>query len=114
MDKEETNTNVDLHFTSMIVEYLALAISLKTDSPAKDYRKANELSWHLATFLSADLYRRILKAIIKPNEFLNPLTIVMELKNMNDGSEKNPLKEGEIAHHAPNIGIKNGKLTCDF
>ncbi len=92
-----------------VAEYLALARSLKEDSPVSDYRKANQMSWELAMWLPEAIYKEMVKAIAIPSEQVNELTTVISVRTLLLKKEKaGNLTPDNISHHAPGIG----KKTC--
>ncbi|WP_446008510.1 hypothetical protein [Candidatus Electrothrix sp.] len=90
-----------------VAEYLALARSLKEDSPGSDFRKANQMSWELAMWLPVDIYREMVKAITSPSERENELTTVVSVRKLLLGEKAGNLTPENIGHHAPGIGKKN-------
>lgn len=91
-----------------VAEYLALARSLKDDSPDSDYRKANQLSWELAMWLPEDIYKKMVGAIARPNGTTNELTTVVSVRSLLLKEKAGNLTSENIAHHTPGIG----KKTC--
>ena len=89
-----------------VAEYLALARSLKEDSPDSDYRRANQLSWELAMWLPEDIYKKMAGAITSPNENTNELTTVVSVRSLLLKEKAGNLTSENIAHHAPGIGKK--------
>lgn len=87
-----------------VSEYLALARRLKADSGDPDFEKANQLSWELAMWLPADIYRSMTKAIVNPSLSVNPLTVSVEVRRLLLGGKAGDLKPEDIAHHAPHVG----------
>jgi hypothetical protein len=49
--------------TALIAEYLALASTLRADSPPSDYQQANQIAFQLAMELDADLWRLVARAV---------------------------------------------------
>jgi hypothetical protein len=94
------------HITK-IAEYLALARSLKETSPDTDYRRANQLSWELATYLPAEMYKQITYAIAAPNETTNPLSVIIAIRKHFLKNGAGELTMNDIAQHAPGIGKKS-------
>lgn len=90
----------------LVSEYLALAQSLRRESPISDYRRANELSYLLAMTLPADLYRHIGIAVSKPTPEINPFTCVIEMRTLNNLSG---LTQEHVIGHAPGIGERKIK-----
>jgi hypothetical protein len=91
-----------------VAEYLALARSLTENSSIEDYRKANQLSWELAMWLPANIYKEMVAAIVCPNNTTNELTTVVKVRNLllgkNSSKNTGNLTADNIAHHAPAIG----------
>ena len=90
-----------------VAEYLALARSLKDDTPESDYRKANQMSWELAMWLPEEIYKEMVGAITAPNEKANELTTVISVRNLLLKEKAGTLNSDNIAHHAPGIGKRN-------
>ena len=99
-----------------VAEYLALARSLKEDSPASDYRTANQLSWELAMWLPDDIYKETTSAIVSPNANRNELTAVLAVRALLLKEKAGHLTSENIAHHAPGIGkkIANNAFNSDI
>ena len=91
-----------------VAEYLALARSLKEDSPDSAYRKANQMSWELAMWLPEDIYKEMVSAITNPSKNTNELTTVVSVRSLLLKEKAGNLTSEHIAHHAPGIG----KKTC--
>ncbi len=91
-----------------VAEYLAIARSLKEDSPESDYRKANQLSWELAMWLPEDIYKEMVRAIASPGGNANELTTVVAVRSLLLKGKAGDLTSKDIAHHAPGVG----KKTC--
>lgn len=87
-----------------VAEYMSLARNLKKESTEEDYRKANTLSWELAMWLPADVYRSLGKALSKPDEQTNPLSVVVDVRKVLLGKMAGDLTTDHIIHHAPGIG----------
>ena len=84
-------------------EYISLARSLTPDSPATEYRRANQLAWELALWLPDDLYRKLGRAMTSQANELSFLLVLIEIRRhllKAPGS----LTDNDILHHAPNIG----------
>ena|SRR5215813_14311218 len=86
-----------------VAEYMALAKSLKGDSPESDYRKANQLSWELAMWLPEQIYKEMTRAIASPTIEANPLTTVVAVRSLLLGTKAGNLTSDHIAHHGPGI-----------
>jgi hypothetical protein len=91
-----------------VAEYLALAGSLKENSPDSDYRKANQLTWELAMWLPEDIYKEMVKAIANPNINTNVFTTVVSVRSLLLKEKAGNLKSEDMAYHAPGIS----KKTC--
>ena len=89
-----------------VAEYMALARMLKEGSSEDEYLKANRLSWELAMWLPADVYRSMGKALSKPNSEYNPLSVVISVRKELLGNAAGDLTQEDIIHHAPGIGKK--------
>lgn len=87
-----------------VAEYLALGRSLRDDSPAADFRRANQMSWELAMWLPEDVYREMTLALVNPAPTRNELTTVLSVRQMLLGERAGTLCADDIAHHAPGIG----------
>lgn len=90
-----------------VSEYLALARSLKKESGELEYERANQLSWEMAMWLPADIYRNMVKAIVAPDGSINELTVVIEVRKLLLGEHAGNLSPDHIAYHAPGIGVYN-------
>ena len=89
-----------------VAEYMSLARMLKDGSSEGEYLKANRLSWELAMWLPADVYRSMGKAISKPNSEHNPLSVVISVRKELLGNAAGDLTQEDIIHHSPGIGKK--------
>jgi hypothetical protein len=89
-----------------VAEYMALATVLKESSSEKDYQKANQLSWELAMWLPADVYKSLGKALSKPDKKINPLSVVISVRKVLLDNTSGDLVQDDIIHHAPGIGKK--------
>ena len=87
-----------------VAEYMAFVRDLREDSSGEDYQRANLLSWELALWLPADIYRSMSRAIVAPDQETNPLSVVVEVRNVLLGKAAGNLTQEQIAHHAPGIG----------
>jgi hypothetical protein len=90
-----------------VAEYLALARSLKENSPDTEYRKANQLSWELAMWLPENIYIEMTRSIVAPNIETNELSTVMSVRKLLLENNAGNLTQDKIAHHAPGIGKSN-------
>lgn len=93
-----------------VAEYLALARDLSESDSPETYRRANQLSWELAIWLPEDLYNNMARAVVKPDEEINPLSVVSEVRRLLLGEKAGGLSPKKIAHHAVGIGkgLKSG------
>lgn len=89
-----------------VAEYMALARELKESSSEEDYQKANRLSWELAMWLPADVYKSLGKALSKPEKEVNPLSVVISVRKVLLGNTAGDLTQDDIIHHAPGISRK--------
>ena len=98
-----------------VAEYLALARSLKKESPDSDYRKANQMSWELAMWLPENIYKEMTCSIVTPSKKTNELTTVISVRSLLLKEKAGNLTSENIAHHAPGIGNKsaNQALAVD-
>lgn len=90
-----------------VAEYLALARRLKETSPESDYERANQLSWELAMWLPEQIYKQMTRAIKRPGQDVNELTVAISVRKLLLGEKAGQLGPDDIAHHAPGIGKKN-------
>ena len=91
-----------------VADYMAIARELKGSSSDEDYRIANNLAWELAMWLPADVYKTLGRALSKPDEKNNPLSVVIDVRKVLLGDEVGDLTKDDIIHHAPGIGKKIG------
>ncbi|NDO76173.1 hypothetical protein [Shewanella sp. SE1] len=91
-----------------VAEYLALARSLKENSPVSDYCKANQMSWELAMWLPEEIYKQMVGSIVSPSESTNELTTVVSVRKLLLKEKSGKLSSENIAHHGPGIS----KKTC--
>ena len=89
---------------SKVAGYMARARALREEGTPEEYEKANTLSWELALWLPAETYRSLGKAISKPDEKTNPLSVVVEVRKILLGAAAGGLTSNDIIHHAPGIG----------
>ena len=87
-----------------VASYMVLARALAEQSDQKDYERANTMSWELAMWLPADVYRSLGRALSKPDAKNNPLSVVIEVRKILLGNEAGGLSSDEVIHHAPGIG----------
>ena len=87
---------------------MALARVLKETSSEEDYQKANRLSWELAMWLPSNIYKSMGRAMSKPDNELNPLSVVISVRQKLLGNTAGDLTQDDIIHHAPGIGKKSG------
>jgi hypothetical protein len=90
-----------------VAEYLALARRLKETSPESDYERANQLSWELAMWLPEQIYKQMTRAIARPGQDVNELTVAISVRKLLLGEKAGQLGPDDIAHHASGIGKKN-------
>ncbi len=107
--KEEDNMEYDIDQAAKVAEYLALARTLKEDSPVTEYRRANQLAWELALWLPEDIYKHMVKAIAQPSMETNELTTVILVRKLILGDKTGDLTADDICQHAPGIGKKEHK-----
>jgi len=89
-----------------VAGYMALARALKEDQDSKDYERANTLSWELAMWLPADVYRSLGRALASPDTTNNPLSVVIAVRKILLGAEAGNLTSDDVIHHAPGVGRK--------
>lgn len=87
-----------------VAEYLALTRRLKESSPGYDYERANQLSWELAMWLPAEIYKQMTFSIARSDKDVNELTVTISVRNLLLGDRAGNLVPDDIAHHAPGIG----------
>ena len=87
-----------------VAEYLALVNTLSDCSSAKEYRKANQLSWELAMWLPEDIYRKMVEGVVNRNANSNELTTVIQVRKLLLGDNSGNLTSGNVAIHGPSIG----------
>jgi hypothetical protein len=103
LDELQWNRKVQAQ-AERVAEYLALARRLKEESPESDYERADQLSWELAMWLPAEVYRQTTRAIATPSESENALTVIIAVRKVLLGNRAGQLVADDIAHHAPGIG----------
>jgi len=85
-----------------IAEYLSLASTLELSIGKDLYRRANQLSLELAMFVSADLYRHIVRAVDSPSNECNPFTAAIAARTwLGVQGENGILTPNELAGHFP-------------
>ena len=89
-----------------VAEYMAISRDLKENDSSETYRRINRLSWELAMWLPEEVYRAMGQAIAKPNETINPLSVVIDVRKILLGNGAGKLTQDDIIHHAPGIGKK--------
>jgi len=94
-----------------VAEYMAIARDLKETSSEDSFSKANRLSWELAMWLPADVYRSMGKALSKPDEETNPLSVAILVRKVLLGANCGDLTQDDIIHHAPGIGREAKGIT---
>ena len=87
-----------------VAEYLALANTLKGCSSEEEYRKANQLSWGLAMWLPADIYKKMVQGVVHRNADSNELTTVIQVRKLLLGEISGNLTADDVAAHLPSIG----------
>lgn len=87
-----------------VAEYLALARRLEENSPGSEYRQANQLSWELAMWLPEEVYKEMTRALVKPDNQTNELSVVVSVRKLLLRDKAGNLSQADIAHHAPGIG----------
>ena len=91
-----------------VAEYMALAQDLNDSSTPVEYRRANQLAWELALWLPKDIYKSLSCAITSPNDDINPLSVVVEVRRLLLEGKLGLLTQDEVLIHAPGIGrIRN-------
>ena len=83
-------------------EYLALAHFLEESDSKSEYQRANLLSWQLAFWLPAELYKKVVKSIVNKAE--SPFSPLIEARKLLRGPESCKLTTDDIAIHYPGIG----------
>jgi len=96
---------------SKVAEYMALARDLREDSSVAEYRQANRLAWELALWLRADVYRAVGKAIASPDAKTNPLSVVIDVRQVLLGASAGDLTSEQIIHHSPAIGKQSLRVS---
>jgi hypothetical protein len=87
-----------------VAEYMAIARDLKESESPENFRKVNQLAWELAMWLPEDIYRAMGRALTKPNEKDNPLSVVVAVRKVLLGDSSGNLTQNDIIQHAPGIG----------
>jgi hypothetical protein len=90
-----------------VAEYMAFVRMLNESSSPDDYIRANQLSWELAMWLPDEIYRQMTYAIVRPDQKVNELSVVLSVRKLLLGDGAGNLVADHIAHHAPGIGRKN-------
>lgn len=91
-----------------IAEYMSIARSLSTSSTPEEYRYANQLAWELALWLPRDIYKSLSHALTSPSEVNNPLSVVVEVRQLLLEEKFGSLTQDEVLCHAPGAGgIRN-------
>jgi len=87
--------------TALLAEYLALASTLRADSPGPDFRRANQLAYQLAMELDADLWRIVLRGIASGtvNDIWQAIFAAREISNA-----RGKLTVADAVLHAPRVG----------
>lgn len=87
-----------------VAEYMALARDLNDSSSSDEYRRANQLAWELALWLPKDVYKSLSQALTIPDEKINPLSVVVEVRRLLLEGKFGTLTQNEVLIHAPGIG----------
>jgi hypothetical protein len=91
-----------------VAEYMALARDLNDSSTPDDYRRANRLAWELALWLPKDVYKSLSHALTTPDDKINPLSVVVEVRRLLLEGKLGTLTQDEVLIHGPGIGrIRN-------
>jgi hypothetical protein len=95
-----------------VAEYMALAGDLNDSSSSDEYRRANQLAWELALWLPKNVYKSLSQALTNPDEKINPLTVVVEVRRLLLEGKFGTLTQDDVLIHALGIGrVRNiGKL----
>lgn len=96
--------------TALIAEYLALITTLEFESPAADYRRANQLAYQLAMELPIDMWRAIYAAAVGTNG--KPIWEAISVARLFNGLGRE-LTINDAVHHAPGAGQKPGDLGAN-
>jgi hypothetical protein len=87
-----------------VAEYLATIRELREDDPPDRYREVNRMSWELALWLPADVYRAMGQALVAPSSVQNELTVLLAVREHLLGTSAGDLTQDEIGVHGPGIG----------
>lgn len=87
-----------------VAEYMAFARRLEKDSPSTDYQKADQLAWELAMWLPSDVYMQMAESMVNPDGEMNPLAVVVAVRELLLGDNAGNLKKENILTHNPEIG----------
>lgn len=110
VDKRLRRLQIDMEWeqkvreqASKVAEYLSIAHFLKSEDPAQNYARANQLIWELAMFLPAETYKTVTGAVMDGRQTFKAL---LEVRQYLVGSKLGVLTEEDLAMHAPGIGRK--------
>lgn len=95
--------------STRIAEYMALTRDLCADSSVEDYRKANHLSWELALWLPADIYRSVSKAMADPTHETNIMSVIIDVRKLLLDEKAGDLTQDQILHVTR--PIRNGQVV---
>jgi hypothetical protein len=84
--------------STKIAEYMALTRDLCATSSIEDYRKANHLSWELALWLPADIYRSVSKAMADPSQDTNIMSVIIDVRKLLLDEKAGDLTQDQILH----------------
>jgi len=92
-----------------VAAYLALATRLRADSPPEDFERAERMSFELAMWLPAEIYRETRDAIMKPGDpEVNFGTAVIAVRKLLlKGKSADDLQWTDIARHYPLAGQRS-------
>lgn len=88
--------------TALIAEYLGLAKTLGPQSSSSDYARANGLVLQCMTELPADVWKRVLIAVVSPT-WQGAIDLALELRS--ETHPDDPLTSEHAAFHAPGVGL---------
>jgi hypothetical protein len=94
--------------TALIAEYLGLAKNLGPNSTASDCARANGLVLRCMIELPADVWKRVLKAVISPT-WQGAIDLALELRT--ELHPDDPLTSEHAAFHAPGAGLNRSGET---
>lgn len=94
-----------------VAEYMASARVLHVNDPPERYQRMNQLSWELALWLPADLYRKLATAMTRPDDKTNELAVLVEVRAHLLGTGSGNLSSDDIIFHAPGAGKHRALVT---